>query len=208
MKYICVFCASRRGAQPAYKQAAKQLGEVLATRQLGLVYGGAKVGLMGALADATLAAGGEVIGVIPEFMVAKEIAHNGITQLHIVNSMHERKTMMSQIADAFVALPGGLGTLEEFCEILTWSQLGLHKKPCGVLNINGYYDSLLAFFDKAVTEEFLRPTHRSLVLEASEPEKLRLFSTCYAKITSTEEGTGNRERGTVKKETKFSVCLA
>ncbi|GAA6617810.1 TIGR00730 family Rossman fold protein [Scytonema sp. NUACC26] len=172
MKYICVFCASRRGAQPTYKQAAQQLGELLAKRQLGLVYGGAKVGLMGAIADATLAAGGEVIGVIPEFMVAKEIAHDRITQLHIVNSMHERKTMMSQIADAFVALPGGLGTLEEFCEILTWSQLGLHKKPCGVLNINGYYDSLLAFFNKAVTEEFLRPIHRALFLEASEPEKL------------------------------------
>jgi uncharacterized protein (TIGR00730 family) len=125
-----------------------------------------------AIADATLAAGGEVIGVIPDFMVGKEIAHDGITQLHIVNSMHERKTMMSQIADAFVALPGGLGTLEEFCEILTWSQLGLHKKPCGVLNINGYYDSLLAFFDKTVNEEFLRPIHRSFVLEASEPEKL------------------------------------
>ncbi|KAF3887342.1 MULTISPECIES: LOG family protein [Nostocales] len=172
MKYICVFCASSMGAQPAYKQAAQQLGELLAKRQLSLVYGGAKVGLMGAIADATLAAGGEVIGVIPDFMVAKEIAHDGITQLHIVNSMHERKTMMSQIADAFVALPGGMGTLEEFSEILTWAQLGLHKKPCGVLNINGYYDSLLAFFDKAVTEELLRSVHRSLVLEASDPEKL------------------------------------
>lgn len=172
MKYVCVFCGSSMGVQPAYQQAALALGEALARRKLGLVYGGGNVGLMGTIADATLAAGAEVIGVIPDFMVAKEIAHTGLTQLHIVNSMHERKTMMAQLSDAFVALPGGYGTLEEFCEVLTWAQLGLHQKPFGLLNINGYYSPLLKFFDQAVTEEFLRPMNRSLVLEASEPENL------------------------------------
>lgn len=172
MKYVCVFCGSSMGVQPAYQQAALALGEALARRKLGLVYGGGNVGLMGTIADATLAAGAEVIGVIPDFMVAKEIAHTGLTQLHIVNSMHERKTMMAQLSDAFVALPGGYGTLEEFCEVLTWAQLGLHQKPFGLLNINGYYSPLLTFFDQAVTEEFLRPINRSLVLEAAEPENL------------------------------------
>ena len=172
MKYVCVFCGSSMGVQPAYKQAALALGDALARRNFGLVYGGGNVGLMGTIADATLAAGGEVIGVIPDFMVAKEIAHTGLTQLHIVKSMHERKTMMAQLSDAFVALPGGYGTLEEFCEILTWAQLGLHQKPFGLLNVNGYYSPLLKFFDQAVTEEFLRPINRSLVLETSEPENL------------------------------------
>jgi len=172
VKYVCVFCGSSMGVQPAYQQAALAMGEALARRKLGLVYGGGNVGLMGTIADATLAAGGEVIGVIPDFMVAKEIAHTGLTQLHIVNSMHERKTMMAQLSDAFVALPGGYGTLEEFCEVLTWAQLGLHQKPFGLLNINGYYSPLLKFFDQAVTEEFLRPINRSLVLEAAEPENL------------------------------------
>ena len=172
MKYVCVFCGSSMGVQPAYQQAAQGMGEALARRKLGLVYGGGNVGLMGTIADATLAAGAEVIGVIPDFMVAKEIAHTGLTQLHIVNSMHERKTMMAQLSDAFVALPGGYGTLEEFCEILTWAQLGLHQKPFGLLNVNGYYSPLLKFFDQAVTEEFLRPMNRSLVLEAAEPENL------------------------------------
>lgn len=172
MKYVCVFCGSSMGVQPAYQQAAVAMGKALARRELGLVYGGGNVGLMSTIADATLAAGGEVIGVIPDFLVAKEIAHTGLTQLHIVNSMHERKTMMAQLSDAFVALPGGYGTLEEFCEILTWAQLGLHQKPFGLLNVNGYYSSLLKFFDQAVTEEFLRPIHRCLVLQASEPENL------------------------------------
>ncbi|WP_026082804.1 LOG family protein [Mastigocladopsis repens] len=172
MKYVCVFCGSSMGVQPAYKQAAQALGEALTRRKLGLVYGGGNVGLMGTIADATLAAGGEVIGVIPDFLVAQEIAHTGLTQLHIVQSMHERKTMMAQLSDAFVALPGGYGTLEEFCEILTWAQLGLHQKPFALFNVKGYYDPVLKFFDQAVTEEFLRPIHRSLVLEASEPENL------------------------------------
>jgi hypothetical protein len=148
------------------------MGETLGQRGLGLVYGGANVGLMGAVANATLAVGGEVIGVIPEFLVAKEIAHTGLTKLHVVGSMHERKALMAELSDAFVALPGGYGTLEEFCEILTWSQLGLHHKPQGLLNVEGYYESLLRFFDQAVTEQFLKPELRSLVLEASDPEQL------------------------------------
>ena len=172
MKYVCVFCGSSMGVQPVYKQAAQAMGEALVRRDLGLVYGGGNVGLMGTIADATLAAGGEVIGVIPEFLVAKEIAHTGLTQLFVVNSMHERKTKMAQLSDAFITLPGGYGTLEEFCEILTWAQLGLHQKPCGILNVNGYYDPLLRLFDQAVSEEFLRSANRSIILEASEPETL------------------------------------
>ncbi len=172
MKYVCVFCGSSMGLRPAYKLAAQAMGETLAGRGIGLVYGGGNVGLMGVVADATLAAGGEVIGVIPEFLVAKEIAHTGLTKLHVVSSMHERKALMAGLSDAFVALPGGYGTLEEFCEILTWSQLGLHHKPQGLLNIEGYYQPLLRLFDQAVTEQFLKPELRSLVLEAPDPEQL------------------------------------
>ena len=160
------------GLRPAYKLAAQAMGETLARRGLGLVYGGGNVGLMGIVADAALAAGAQVIGVIPEFLVAKEIAHTGLTKLHIVNSMHERKALMAELSDAFVALPGGYGTLEEFCEVLTWAQLGLHQKPQGLLNVEGYYEPLLRLFDQAITEEFLRPALRSLVLEASDPENL------------------------------------
>lgn len=148
------------------------MGETLARRGLGLVYGGANVGLMGIVADAALAAGGQVIGVIPKFLVAKEFAHTGLTKLHIVGSMHERKALMVDLSDAFVALPGGYGTLEEFCEVLTWAQLGLHQKPHGLLNVEGYYEPLLRLFDLTVTEQFLRPALRDQVLEASEPEHL------------------------------------
>lgn len=172
MKYVCVFCGSSMGLRSAYKLAAQAMGETLARRELGLVYGGGNVGLMGVVADATLAAGGEVIGVIPEFLKQKEIAHTGLTKLHVVSSMHDRKALMAELSDAFVALPGGYGTLEEFCEILTWSQLGLHQKPQGLLNIEGYYEPLLRLFDQAVTEQFLKPELRSLVLEASNPEHL------------------------------------
>jgi len=160
------------GNRPAYRLAAQAMGETLARRGMGLVYGGGNVGLMGVVADAALAAGGEVIGVIPEFLVAKEIAHPQLTKLHIVDSMHARKAMMADLSDAFIALPGGFGTLEEFCEILSWAQLGLHQKPQGLLNVEGYYEPLLKLFDQAVTEQFLKPTLRSLVLEASEPEHL------------------------------------
>ena len=172
MKYVCVFCGSSMGNRPAYKLAAQAMGETLARQGLGLVYGGGNVGLMGIVADATLAADGEVIGVIPEFLNAKEIAHTGLTKLHVVGSMHERKALMAELSDAFVALPGGYGTLEEFCEILTWSQLGLHQKPQGLLNVESYYEPLLRLFDQAVTEQFLKPELRSLVLEASNPEDL------------------------------------
>lgn len=145
------------------------MGEALALRGISLVYGGGNVGLMGIVADAALAAGGEVIGVIPKALVDKEIAHRGLTDLRVVGSMHERKALMAELSDAFVALPGGYGTFEEFCEVLTWAQLGIHQKPCGLLNIEGYYDRLIAFFDHAVGEAFLRPQHRSLVLKEQEP---------------------------------------
>lgn len=183
MKSICIFCGSSTGNRPIYKEAARAMGEAIARRGLSLVYGGGNLGLMGTIADAALAAGGEVIGVIPKFLVDKEIAHNGLTQLHVVDSMHDRKALMAELADAFIALPGGYGTLEEFCEILTWAQLGLHQKPQGLLNVEGYYDPLLQLFDRAVTEEFLKPELRSLVLEASSPEDLLDLLANYQPIT-------------------------
>jgi uncharacterized protein (TIGR00730 family) len=140
------------------------MGAELVRRNLGLVFGGGKVGLMGVLADAVLRAGGEAVGVIPEHIMSREIGHNGLTKLHVVRSMHERKALMADLSDAFVAMPGGFGTLEEFCEVLTWSQLGLHAKPCGILNVRGYYTPLLAMFDHAVEERFLKPENRGLVL--------------------------------------------
>ena len=161
---ICVFCGSNFGARPVYAEVARGLGALLAARGIGLVYGGAKLGLMGAIADAALAVGGEVIGVMPESLVPKEIAHSGLTELRIVGSMHERKAMMADLCDGFIALPGGFGTFEELCEVLTWSQLGLHRKPCGILNAGGYFDSLLQLFDHAVEERFLHPAHRAMVL--------------------------------------------
>ena len=178
MKSICVFCGSSMGVRPVYKEAAQTLGKTLASQKYRLVYGGGNVGLMGVVADAALLAGGEVIGVIPEFLSAHEIAHNELTVLHVVGSMHERKTKMADLADAFIALPGGYGTLEEFCEILTWAQLGLHQKPCGLLNVERYFDPLLRLFDHAVKEEFLKSALRSLVLEASDAQSLLdLFAT-------------------------------
>jgi uncharacterized protein (TIGR00730 family) len=164
MKRICVFCGSSQGSRPEYRAAAEEMGAELVRRNIGLVYGGGNVGLMGAIADAVLEAGGEAVGVIPEHIMSREIGHKGLTKLHIVHSMHERKALMADLSDAFVALPGGFGTLEEFCEVLTWSQLGLHAKPCGVLNVGGYYTPLLAMFDLAVEERFLKPENRALVL--------------------------------------------
>ena len=168
MKRVCVFCGSNRGARPEYVEAARTLGQEIARRGLTLVYGAGNVGLMGILADAALSAGGEVIGVIPESLVAWEVAHRGVTDLRIVDSMHARKAMMAELADAFIALPGGLGTLEELCEILTWVQLGLIRKPCGILNVAGFYDGFLSFVDHATDERFLRPEHRALLLEERE----------------------------------------
>ena len=146
MKSVCVFCGSSPGNHPAYVTVARTTGQILAENNLKLVFGGGRVGLMGQVANAALAAGTKVIGVIPEFIANKEIAHGELSQLHVVNSMHERKALMAKLSDGFIALPGGFGTLEEFCEILTWAQLGLHQKPLGLLNVNGYYDSLLRIF--------------------------------------------------------------
>jgi uncharacterized protein (TIGR00730 family) len=172
MRRLCVFCGSSFGARPAYAEAAQELGALLAARGIVLVYGGAKVGLMGVIADATLAAGGEVIGVMPQSMVLKEIAHLGLTKLHVVESMHQRKAMMADLSDGFIALPGGFGTLEEFCEVLTWAQLGLHRKPCGLLNLHGYFDHLLKLFDHAMDEQLLRPENRAMVLAAGNTMEL------------------------------------
>jgi uncharacterized protein (TIGR00730 family) len=163
MKRICVFCGANPGNDPRYLSAARTVGRMLAERGLTLVYGGGSVGLMGAVADAALAAGGEVIGVIPRALQLREIGHNGLTSLHVVSSMHERKAKMAELAHGFVALPGGMGTLEEFAEVLTWAQLGLHARPCGLLDVGGYYQPLLAFFDQAVAEGFVRPEHRRIV---------------------------------------------
>jgi uncharacterized protein (TIGR00730 family) len=164
MKRICVFCGSSQGSRPEYRAAAEDMAAELVRRNIGLVYGGGNVGLMGIIADAVLKAGGEAQGVIPEHLMAREVGHNGLTKLHVVRSMHERKALMTDLSDAFIALPGGFGTLEEFCEIVTWSQLGLHAKPCGILNVHGYYSRLLAMFDHAVQERFLKPENRALVL--------------------------------------------
>lgn len=164
MRRICVFCGSSSGLRPSYTHAAEEIGRYLATSGITLVFGGGKVGLMGAMADAALKAGGEVIGVIPEHLMAREVGHNGLTKMHVVGSMHERKALMSDLSDAFIALPGGFGTFEEFCEVLTWSQLGLHQKPCGLLNVDEYYSPLLQMFDHAVTEGFLKAENRRIVL--------------------------------------------
>lgn len=169
MDRIGVFCGSSPGAKPMFAETARELGRTLARRGLGLVYGGSSIGLMGALADATLDAGGEVIGVIPRALEQREIAHAGLSRLHVVSSMHERKAKMAELADAFIALPGGMGTLEEIAEILTWSQLGLHVKPCGLLDVGGYFGPLVAFFDHAVEEGFLRREHRRMLAVESDP---------------------------------------
>jgi uncharacterized protein (TIGR00730 family) len=160
---ICVFAGSSSGSRPEYLAVAAELGRVLAQRKMGVVYGGARVGLMGAMADEALRGGAAVIGVMPEALVAKEVAHRSLTELRVVKSMHERKAMMADLADGFVALPGGWGTVEEFFEILTWGQLGFHRKPCGLLNVAGYYDGLLAFVDHGVDERFVRREQRAMI---------------------------------------------
>lgn len=172
MQRVCVFCGSSPGARPQYADAARHLGNTLADRGLGLVYGGGNVGLMGILADTMLARGAEVIGVIPESLVAWEVAHRGLDDLRIVDSMHTRKAMMADLADGFIALPGGLGTLEEFLEVCTWAQLHFHDKPMGLLDVDGYYAPLLAMLDHAVAEKFMRREHRQLVLVGSSAEAL------------------------------------
>jgi hypothetical protein len=172
MRRICVFAGSSPGGRPGYRTAAEKLGQTLAARGVGLVYGGARVGLMGTLADAVLAAGGQVIGVIPEALVAKEVAHNGLTELRVVFSMHERKAAMADLADGFIAIPGGWGTLEEFFEVLTWGQLGLHQKPCGLLNVENYFGGLLSFADHMVDEGFVRRENGAMISVSSNPSGL------------------------------------
>ncbi|HEY1490927.1 MAG TPA: TIGR00730 family Rossman fold protein [Verrucomicrobiae bacterium] len=171
-KRLCVFCGSSHGANPAYAEAAKNLGGELARRGIGLVYGGGNVGLMGVIADAVLAGGGSAIGVIPEALMAKELGHKGIQDLRVVKTMHERKALMAELADGFIAMPGGIGTFEEFFEILTWAQLGFHSKPCALHNVNGFYDPLLHLLDHAIGECFVKPKQRDLVLVESDSSKL------------------------------------
>lgn len=172
MKRICVYCGSSAGRVPEYAELAKSLAHELTSRGIGLVYGGSSVGLMSEVANTVLAAGGEVIGIIPQALVDKEVAHHGLTELKVVGSMHERKAMMAELSDGFIALPGGLGTLEELFEILTWSQLGMHKKPCGLLSVNNYYDHLIAFLDHATEEQFVKKMHRDMLLVDNNPNNL------------------------------------
>jgi len=177
MKSIAVFCGSSEGASSIYKESAVKLGHVLAEQQITLIYGGANVGLMGAVADAVLEQGGRVIGVLPFFLQDREIAHKGLTELVMVDSMHERKAKMAELADGFIALPGGPGTMEEFFEIFTWGQLGLHRKPCGLLNINHYFDPIVSMFDVMQREQFMQPKYRSMVITDHTPEGiLKQFS--------------------------------
>ena len=172
MKRVCVFCGSSPGAKPEFGDMAQELGRLLAQRGLGLVYGGAQVGLMGRVADGALEAGGEAIGVIPCWFADQGLAHPHLSALHVVDSMHARKALMAELSDGFIALPGGIGTIEEFFEALTWTQLGLHQKPCGLLNACNYYDKLLAFLDDVVAQRLMRPEHRDLILLADEPDRL------------------------------------
>lgn len=166
---ICVYCGSSPGKNPAYSLAAAQLAKEMCKRDIGLVYGGAAVGVMGALANAVLEAGGEAIGVIPKSLAVKEVAHDNLSELHVVASMHDRKAMMAELADGFIALPGGWGTLEEIFEILTWAQLGFHDKPCGLLNIEGYYDDLIGFLENSFEQEFVNPLYRAMLMTDTQP---------------------------------------
>jgi hypothetical protein len=172
MRRICVYCGSSSGSRPAYADSARELAGVLVRHEIELVYGGASVGTMGTIADTVLELGGKVHGVIPKMLYDKEIAHEGLTQLHVVNSMHDRKTMMAALSDGFIAMPGGFGTLEEIIEIVTWGQLRFHDKPCGLLNVNGYFDHLLAYLDHARQERFLKPENRRMLLSDADPAAL------------------------------------
>lgn len=172
MKALCVFCGSSSGIRPDYSAIAQQLGTELARRRITLIYGGGRVGLMGALADAALQAGGEVIGVIPQMLLDKEVGHPGLSELRVVETMSQRKWVMGELSDAFLALPGGIGTMDELFEAWTWTQLDIHRKPCGLLNFRGYYDPLIAFLDRAVEEGFLRPRHRAALLAEQDLDRL------------------------------------
>ncbi|MEO7212214.1 TIGR00730 family Rossman fold protein [Mucilaginibacter sp.] len=172
MKAICVFCGANFNGDPVLKQSVEQLAEIMVGRDIELIYGGGKVGVMGILADAILSRGGKVTGVIPQFLMDKEVGHTGITQLHIVENMHQRKQLMNDLCDAIIMLPGGFGTLEEFFEVLTWLQLGLHNHPVGILNTGGFYDNLLAQMDVMVEQRYLKPTNRKLVISSADPIEL------------------------------------
>jgi len=184
MKNICVFCASSLGSNPIYKETAQQLGKIFTDHDIRLIYGGGNVGLMGVIADSVLEHGGEVYGVIPELLMKKEVGHQNLTKLFVVETMHERKTKMFELSDGIIALPGGFGTLEELTEVLTWAQLGMHQKPIGILNINGYYTKLLELFDHMVSEKLLKKENREMVLVSDNPEEfLDLMRKYKAPIT-------------------------
>lgn len=172
LRNLCVYCGSNPGRQDIYIEAARELGRTMARQGIGLVYGGASVGIMGAIADAVMQAGGQAVGIIPESLMRKELAHRGLTELHVTQSMHERKRMMADRADAFVALPGGAGTLEEIFEVWTWAQLGHHTKPCALFNVGGYYDGLARFLDHMVAEQFVRAEHREMLIVENDPQRL------------------------------------
>ena len=172
MRSVCIYCGSSMGRLDLYAAAARAVAKALVDRDMRLVYGGAGVGIMGAVADEVLRLGGQAVGVIPESLARREVAHRSLTELHVTQTMHERKMLMATLSDAFIALPGGIGTLEEIFEIWTWAQLGIHDKPCGLLNVNGYFDPLISFLDRAVAEQFVRPAVRSLLFVESEPEEL------------------------------------
>lgn len=172
MKNLCVYCGSSPGKDPAFLEAGRELGRLLVARGIGLVYGGAGIGVMGAVADAVLAGGGRAIGIIPEALAIREVAHAGLTEQHVVGSMHERKQLMAERSDGFVALPGGWGTFEEIFEVLTWAQLGFHQKPCGLLNVNGYYDHLHTFLENAIDSGFVPPVCREMLMVEENPERL------------------------------------
>lgn len=186
MKSICVYCGSSIGSSPNLAAAARELGQTLAASNLELIYGGGRVGLMGVLADAVLEAGGRVQGVIPQALADREVAHAGLTQLHIVDTMHQRKAMMAELSDGFIALPGGLGTFEELFEIWTWAQLGMHTKPIGLLNVASYFDLLLQFLDHATSQQLLKPVHRDLLLVSNRPDALLSQMQTAAPTTSTK----------------------
>ncbi|WP_424359374.1 TIGR00730 family Rossman fold protein [Methanocella sp. MCL-LM] len=199
MKRICVFCGSSPGARQEYIDAARDMGRALARRNIGLVYGGGNVGLMGEIATAAEEAGGEVIGVIPKWLVDREVAYTALKDLRVVNSMHERKALMAGLSDGFVALPGGLGTIEEFFEAATWAQLGIHKKPCGLLNVCGYYDSLMTFLDHTTEEMFVRPENRSMIMIEEDPDRLIDMFEAYSPVTVDKAEWALRLTAKVKK---------
>lgn len=192
MKRVCVYCGSGVGAETGYAEAARSLGRALVREGIGLVFGGGRIGMMGILAETVLAGGGEVVGVIPEHLREKGLALESVTSLRVVDGMHSRKALMADLADAFIALPGGFGTAEEFFEILTWAQIGLHAKPCGLLNVDGYFDHLVRFVDHAVGEEFIAPAHRALLLVDEEPDALLRRLASHKAATPDKAGWARR----------------